>query len=92
MHEEIGDQNAKRQRDDGDEGAANVQKEDDADRRDNQTLLDQRAFQRVDRAVDQVGAETPAGRLAAISASRFLTLPMTVSAFSPARCSAMPPR
>ncbi len=52
-HADIGDENAERQRDDGDERAARMQQEDDADERDNQALLDQRALQRVDGAVDE---------------------------------------
>ena len=54
--QQIGDQHAERQRDDGDQRAAHVQQEDDADQRDDEALLDQRALERVDRAIDQVGA------------------------------------
>ena len=43
MHAEIGDQHADRQRDDGDQRAADMQQEHDADERDDDALLDQRA-------------------------------------------------
>ena len=52
-------------------------------------FLDQRALERVDGAIDQVGAvvgrhdSTPGGRPAASSASFALTRSMTPSAFSP---------
>ena len=52
----IGDQHAERQHDDGDQRAAHMQQEHDADERDDEALLDQRALERVDGAVDQVGA------------------------------------
>ena len=84
LHAEIGDQHAERQRDDGDQRAAHVQQEDDADEGDDDAFLDQRALQRVDGAVDQVravvdrlDASRPSGRLGAISASRSLTFSMT---------------
>ena len=56
VHAEIGDQHAERQRDDGDQRAADVQEEDDADKRDDRALLDQRPLEGIDRAVDQIGA------------------------------------
>ena len=56
MHAEIGDQHAERQRDDGDQRAAHMQQEHHADERDDEALLDQRALERIDRAIDQVGA------------------------------------
>ena len=56
IHAEIGDQHAERQRDDGDQRAADVQQEYDADEGDDHALLHQRALERVDGAVDQVGA------------------------------------
>ena len=52
MHAGKGDQNANRQRDDGDERTADMQQKDDADEGDNETFFEQRAFQRVDRGVD----------------------------------------
>ena len=55
-HADIGDQHAERQRDDGDERAAGMQQEDDADERDDEAFLEQGPLQRVDGAVDQVGA------------------------------------
>ena len=56
IHAEVGNQHAERQRNDGDERAAHVQEEHHADERDDRALLDQRSLERVDRAVDQVGA------------------------------------
>ena len=56
IHEEIGDEDAERQRDDRDQRAADVQQENDADEGDDDTLLDQRALEGVDRAIDQVRA------------------------------------
>ena len=55
-HADIGDEHAERQRDDGDEGAPRMQEEDDANQRDDEAFLDQRALQRVDGAVDEVRA------------------------------------
>src|SRR5438045_2484358 len=55
MHAEVSDQYAERQRDDGNERAAYVQQEHDADEGDDQTFLDQRALERIDGAIDQVG-------------------------------------
>ena len=55
-HADIGDQHAERQRDDGDERAARVQQKDDADQRDDEAFLEQRPLERVDGAVDQIGA------------------------------------
>ena len=79
VHADEGDQHAERQRDDGDERAAHMQQEDEADERDDQAFLDQRALERVDGAVDQIGAVIDRhrsrrlrGRLGAISASRVL--------------------
>src|SRR5262245_61549285 len=54
VHAEIGDQHPERQRDDRHQRAADMEKKDEADQRDDGALLDQRAFERVDRAVDQV--------------------------------------
>ena len=56
MHQKVGDQDADRQRDDGDECAAHMQEKNDANERNDHAFLDQRGFQRVDRAIDQVGA------------------------------------
>ena len=56
IHAEIGDQYPDRQRDDGDQRAADMQEEYDADEGDDDALLDQRASERVDCAVDQVRA------------------------------------
>ena len=56
LHAAIGDQHADRQHEDGDQRAAHMQQEHDADERDDQALLDQRALERLDGAVDQVGA------------------------------------
>ena len=55
-HADIGHQHAERQRDDGDERASRMQQEDDADERDDEAFLEQGSLQRVDGAVDQVGA------------------------------------
>ena len=52
-HADIGDQHAKRQRDDGDERAAGVQQEDDADQRHDGAFLEQGPLQGIDGAVDQ---------------------------------------
>ena len=84
-----GDQHADRQHDDGHQRAAHVQEEDDADQRDDDALLDQRAAQVVDGPLDQLRAvvdrleRDAAGRPAAISAILALTSWMTSSAFSP---------
>ena len=51
-----GDQHADRQHQDRDQRAADVQQKDDADQRDDDAFLDQRVLQRLDRAVDQIGA------------------------------------
>ena len=56
VHADVGDQHAERQGDDGDQRAADMQQEDEADQRDDQAFLDQRPFERVDGAVNQVGA------------------------------------
>ena len=56
IHAEIGDQHSDRQRDDGDQRTADVQEEHDADERDDQALLDQRALEGIDCAVDEIGA------------------------------------
>ena len=56
LHAQIGDQHAERQRDDGDQRAAHMQQEDDADQRDDDAFLDQRALERLDGAVDQVAS------------------------------------
>ena len=56
IHAEIGDQYPDRQRDDGDQRAADMQEEHDADEGDDGALLDQRASERVDCAIDQVRA------------------------------------
>ena len=55
-HADIGHEHAERQRDDSDHRAAGVQQEDDADERDDEAFLEQGSLQRVDGAVDQVGA------------------------------------
>jgi hypothetical protein len=52
-HGDESDQHADRQHQDGDQGAAHVHQEDDADQRDDDRLLNQRPFQRVDGAVYQ---------------------------------------
>ena len=56
VHGDERHQHADRQHDDGDQRAADVQQEDDADESDDDALLDQRALQRLDGAMDQVGA------------------------------------
>jgi len=56
VHAEIGDQHPDRQRDDGNERAADMQQEHHADEGDDGALLDQRPLERVDGAVDEVGA------------------------------------
>ena len=54
IHAEIRDQHAERQRDDGDQRAANVKEEQDAHKRDDQALFNQGAFEVVDRAINQI--------------------------------------
>ena len=56
MHQDVGDEHAERQRDDGDERAAYMQQEDDTDERDDEAFLEQRRLQRRDRALDQLRA------------------------------------
>ena len=56
LHRREGHQDADRQHQDGDQRAAQMQQEHDADERDDDALLDQRALQRLDRPVDQLGA------------------------------------
>ena len=70
IHAEIGDQHAERQRDDGDQRAADMQQEHDADERDDEALLDERALERVDRAVDEVGAVVDRPRCHALGQAR----------------------
>jgi hypothetical protein len=56
VHAEVGDQHPDRQCDDGDQRAAHVQKKHDTNEGNDGAFLDQRALERVDRAVDEVGA------------------------------------
>src|SRR5665647_987926 len=56
IHAQIGDQHAKRQRDDRHQRAAHMQQEHHADDGDDDAFLDQSALERVDGAKDQVGA------------------------------------
>ena len=50
MHRGEGHQHADRQRENGDQRAADVQEEHDAHQRDDEAFLDQRVRERVDRA------------------------------------------
>ena len=56
LHRRERDQHADRQHDDGDERAAHMQQEDDADERDDDAFLDERPAQRLDRGVDELRA------------------------------------
>ena len=56
MHDDEGDQDAQRQRDDGHEGRAQVKQEHEADQRHDDEFLDQLVVEIVDRALDQAGA------------------------------------
>ncbi len=66
VHAGVGDQHAERQRDDGDQRAAHVQQEDDADQRDDEAFLDKRGFERGDGALDEVGAVVDGNDLGAV--------------------------
>ena len=55
-HADEGGEDGDRQHQDGDQRRAQMQQENDADQRDDQAFLGQRALQRVDGAVDQFGA------------------------------------
>ena len=55
-HGDEGDQDADRQHQDGDQCAAQVEQEDDADQGDDQGFFEQRDLERVDGLVDQFGA------------------------------------
>ena len=55
VHADIGNENAERQRDDGDKRASQMQQEHDAHQGDDQTFLEQRRLEGGDRAIDEVG-------------------------------------
>src|SRR5262249_39447120 len=55
VHAKIGDQDSERQRDNRHQRAPHMQEEDDADQRDNEAFLHERAFEGGDRAIDQIG-------------------------------------
>ena len=63
-------QDADGQHDDGDQGAAHVQEEHDADQRDHEAFLEQRAAQGVDGAIDQLGAVVDRHHLHALGQRR----------------------
>jgi hypothetical protein len=56
VHADVGHQHPERQRDDGNEGTSDMEQKHDADERDDDTLLDQRALECFDRAVDELRA------------------------------------
>ena len=56
MQQPHGDQHADRQHQDRDQCAADMQQKDDADQRDDDAFLGQRVFQRLDRAMNEIGA------------------------------------
>ena len=55
-HHDEGDEDAERQRDDGDEGRAQVKEEDEADHGDDEKLLEQLVAEVLDRALDEARA------------------------------------
>ncbi len=56
VHEDVGDEDAQRQRQDGNQRAARMQQEDDAHERNDQAFLGECRLERRDRALDQLGA------------------------------------
>ena len=97
IHRDKGREHGDGQRQDGNEGRAEVKQEDDNDQADDDRLLQQVALQRVDGGMDQAGAvvtgdDLDAGRKRRlISVSLAFTPSMTVSAFMPSRMTMMPP-
>ena len=97
-HGDEGHQDADRQHEDGHQRAAHVQQEHDADQRDDDAFLEQRALQRVDGALDQLASgrrparcSTPSGRLGGELGDALLDVARSPRARSaPKRCRAMP--
>ncbi len=64
--QDVGDQHAERQRDDGDQRATDVQQEDHAHERDDEAFLDQRGLERGNGTVDELGAVVDRDDLGAV--------------------------
>ena len=89
-HDDERHQHRDGQNDDGDQRAAEVQQEREADERDDDAFLDQLFFERLDRAVDERGAvvgdrvvSRRAARPFIAASSLFFTSRMTCRAFAP---------
>ncbi len=85
VHRDEGQQHRDRQREDGQQRAAHVQQEDEDDQGDDDRLLEQRALQRVDRAVDELGAVVGGPHLHALGQGGLQLVELLLDAIDDAR-------